>query len=86
MLLVTTEGEQFCVARRGDVAVIMPNNGDDHRTVKIVLAEGRAYSILSLQEFCELIGEVRTEINRHHRDQYEATMTTEPPDRNPWEG
>ncbi len=66
MLLVVKDGRQFCVAQKHDVMVVLSDNPGEGKLVRIVMAEGRAYTRLTLEEFCDLICEVRQEIVRHH--------------------
>lgn len=66
MLLVAKDGRQYCVARKADVQVVLSDNPEEGKLVHIVVAEGRAYARLTLEEFCDLILEVRQEIIKHH--------------------
>jgi hypothetical protein len=80
MLLVAKDGRQYCVARKADLMVVLSDNPEEGKLVRIVLAEGRAFTRLTLEEFCDLILEIRQEISRHHwhaaETQVELTMNS----------
>lgn len=64
MLLFSKSGKQYGAARKGDVLVLFSREDGPQPTVNFVLGQGRAISWLSFEEFCDLIIEVRQEINR----------------------
>lgn len=64
MLLFSKSGKQYAAARKGDVLVLFSREDGPHPTINFVLGQGRAISWLSFEEFCDLIIEVRQEINR----------------------
>lgn len=86
MLLVSKQGKQYCVARKADVMVVLSNHPGEGKIVRIVMAEGRAYTRLTLEEFCDLIFEVRQEIIRHNWQANDVSMSFDskavPPDTN----
>jgi len=64
MLLFSKSGKQYAAARKGDVLVLFCREDGPHPTVNFVLGEGRAISWLTFEEFCDLVIEVRQEMNR----------------------
>lgn len=50
----------------GDVDIVFFKDADDVEQVRLVLADGRAYTRLTLGDFCLLLSEVRKEIARRH--------------------
>lgn len=64
MLLVSKNGIQYAVTRKGDVMILFSREGGERPTINFVLGEGRAWSWLSFDEFCDLVVEVRQEVNR----------------------
>lgn len=50
----------------GDVDIVFFKDADDVEQVRLVLADGRAYTRLTLGDFCLLLAEVRKEIARRH--------------------
>lgn len=64
MLLFSKSGKQYAAARQGDVLVLFSREEGPQPTINFVLSEGRAMSWLSFEEFCDLVVEVRQEINR----------------------
>jgi hypothetical protein len=79
MLLVAKDGRQFCVARKADVQVVLSDNPDEGKLVRIVLAEGRAFSRLTLAEFMELMIDIRKELGKHNwcETETEIELTTD---------
>jgi len=66
MLLVSKNGKQYAVTRKGDVMVLLCREDGPRPTIQFVLGEGRAWTWLSFEEFCDLVVEVRHEVSRQN--------------------
>jgi len=73
MLIVKKNGDTYCVIHKADVTVTFTHVKGGAPAVWFMLAEGRAISYLTLQEFCELLHDIRKEIIAHDWQEYART-------------
>jgi len=68
MFVLLQRGQFFRVATRGDISVLIPEDLENDKTLELSFAGGKVTTWLTMQEFMELVWEIRSEISRQHWD------------------
>lgn len=72
-------GKRVVTLRASDLEVCFFEGSHGTEMVNIEVADGKAYSTLTLPEFCQLLAEIRKEISQRHWTTPNLTNEQQPP-------